>query len=315
VERLQVKEIQTHRIHKVSNQKLTASVFVKNALLLDQSGDTQLAINFLRVSLTKFPNHKEVLGGLAELLEKDLQLEEARRLRFQLMNSDYKFETVFHYAQIFYLQSKDSEALSYYFEALSLLKQESIHLFELYKNIGNIHLRQGDFEGAEEYYNKAYTLNSTSDVLLVNLGTLEIQKGNHDKAELCFKSALDQNSKNDRAWVGLALIYHYKSDFDLAWANVLQALEINPKNRTAVDMIGQWAFVVKRLDELAQALENYLSMADFDLELSKLLIHCFCEMGQLHKAQLELLRAKIYFPKDRNIISLELDIKKLIDNN
>lgn len=295
-----------------SFQKIPARVFIKNALLLDKNHETHLAINFLRASLIKYPDHLELFQTLAELLEKDKKYEEARRLRFHIMNQNYQFESVYHYANNFYLQGLDAEALSYYFEALSLLKSENSFIFDLYKNIGNIQLRQGDFEGAEEYYNKAYAINSKADVLLVNIGTLEIQKNNFEKSNFCFKEAIILNEKNDKAWVGLAMIQSHKNDLELAWGNVRHALEINPRNRTAISLMSQWAFILHKVDELIFHLQTYLSLEDFDLEFSKLLIHCFCELGQFPLAHIEIQRGLLFFPADAALKNLKHNIKELV---
>ncbi|HPI41552.1 MAG TPA: O-linked GlcNAc transferase [Pseudobdellovibrionaceae bacterium] len=293
-------------------QGVSASVFIQNALLLDKNKETHLAINFLRASLAKYPKHYDLQKTLADLLEKTFNYEEARRLRFYVMNQNYHFESVYYYANNFYLQAKDSEALSYYFEALSIIKEESDLLFDVYKNIGNIQLKQGDFEGAEEFYNKAYVINSKSDALLVNLGTLEIQKNNFEKSDYCFKEALNLNRRNDKAWVGLAMIQSHKSDIELAWGNLRYALEINPRNKTALLLMSPWAFSLKRIPEFMSHLQNYLSIESFDLDFSKLLIHCFCELGQFHLAQIEIERAYLFYPKDQELSDIEKKIKDLL---
>ncbi|MBX3041666.1 MAG: tetratricopeptide repeat protein, partial [Bdellovibrionaceae bacterium] len=204
--------------------QVETATLLTNAKVLLQAGETHLALNLLRQACSRDSKNPTILRPLAETLEKCGYGEEAMKVRDALSRYDYGFESVFNQAQALYRLNKDAEALNLYYEALSILSDEHPALFEIHKNMGNIFVRSGDYEGAEESYNKAYRIDSESDALMVNFGTLEIQRGDKGRALSCFRQAVELNPSNDRAWAGLAMIHHEFGDHDLAWGNLERAL-------------------------------------------------------------------------------------------
>lgn len=169
-------------------------------------------------------------------------------------------QDIFANAEALYARGHDSEALSLYLRVLSFLNSDSPIHFTIFKNIGNIFVRAGDFDSAEENYNKAYALKPDSDVLMVNYGTLEIQRGAFDKALTCFRRAVDLNPQNDKGWVGLALIHREYGDFDLCWANLERALDENPLNETAITLVANWSHKDHREERAIPRLNTYMEL-------------------------------------------------------
>jgi tetratricopeptide (TPR) repeat protein len=205
---------------------------------------------------------------------------------------------------------RDQEALESYYEALSVITEENSVLFELYKNMGNIFVRQGDFDGAEEFYNKAYTVNSQSDVLLVNYGTLEVQRSDYDKSLYCFRKAVEVNPANDKAWVGLAMVHNEFGDIELAWANIESALDINPTNRTAVHLAANWGLRDTKIEKAIEYLQQYLASVEQDEDMSLVLINLFCTIGHLEKALLEMERVLLWNPDHKEVRQLKKKIQR-----
>jgi tetratricopeptide (TPR) repeat protein len=263
------------------------SLFQK-ARLLYANNELSLALALLRQASALHSTHYDVLNMMAEISAKVGKRGEAVKIRSVLKSAYPQFSTFFAYAQEIYLsEQSDEEALRAYFECLSLLDGEQAEIFEIYKNMGNISVKLGDFEGAEEFYNKAYTIDSHSDTLLINFGTLEIQRNDWDKALYCFREAVRLNPKNDKGWVGLALMHNEYGDHALAWANLSSALEINPFNRTGVLMFARWALRDKQENAAIETVEKFLSQENFDEELSLILVNLYCCMNMFQKAELE----------------------------
>jgi tetratricopeptide (TPR) repeat protein len=178
-------------------------------------------------------------------------------------------------------------------------------LFEVYKNVGNIHTRAGDFEAAEEYYDKAYTLRPDSDVLLVNYGTLEVQRGAWNEAVTRFRSAVEINAQSDRGWVGLALVHHSMGDFELAKANLQRALDINGANRTALKLAVDWAQADQNFTFAIAQLESYVGTQGFeDAEMAFLLARTLVQAGRFSAARIELERVLALDPAFESADSL-----------
>ena len=291
------------KVSTETKDKVSARVgtYLFNAQVLTQHKEHHLAINLLRQASSLDSKNPLVLRSLADCLEALNKFDEAIFARKALVKYDYNYRSVFEYATLCYKMGQDQKALETYYEALSLISDEDPSLFELHKNIGNILIRQGDFDGAEENYNKAYGRFSNSDVLLVNLGTLEVQRQDYDRSLECFRKAVEINAENDKAWVGLALVHNQFGDHDLAWANLENALDINPKNRTAVHIMSNWAVRDCRVTRAIEALQNYLAGNEADEEMSLLLINLFCQQGQIHCAQLEVEKLYCWNPSNLEV--------------
>ncbi len=194
-------------------------------------------------------------------------------------------QQIFESAELFYFQGLDSKAYEAYLRYIGSGNYNPHNLFVAYKNIGNIKIRSGDLEGAEEYYHKAYTINPDSDTLLVNLGTLEIQKKNLEKALERYRMAVDVNPRNSRGWIGLALAHREYGDIDLAWGNLERSLDIEPCDDTALELLVQWGIKDSRIDIAIEKLRNYLSINPNNIHMRLALIHVYIIGGRLSVAR------------------------------
>lgn len=209
----------------------------------------------------------------------------------------YDFQACLRLAKLHYQRGEDQQALDRYFEALAILNTESMELFEIYKNIGNIYTRFGDFDAAEEYFNKAHVINPDSDVLRVNFGTLALQKGDPEKAKHCFQRAVQLNQSNSQAWIGLAMIHHQQSDFELAWANMCQGFDFDPQNKTALQLICQWSLSMNKHEEAIKWCLLYLDRNEFDQEVSGWLVEQFAVCNKFGSALLEAEKIRSFCPE------------------
>nr|BFD61846.1 hypothetical protein BdHM001_05270 [Bdellovibrio sp. HM001] len=299
-------------VSEVKEEKIVderVAKFIRNAQVLMKHREYPLAMNLLREASNKDSKNPATLNMLANCLDKMSRNSESLIVRKTLAEVDYGFESLHGYATALYKAGRDQEALDKYYEALAVLTEETSTLFETYKNMGNIFVRQGDFDGAEEYYNKAYTLNPQSDVLLVNFGTLEVQRNDYDKSLFCFRKAVEINPENDKAWVGLAMVHSQFGDLELAWANIESAIDINPQNRTAVHLAANWGLRDGKLQKAIEALQGYLASVEEDEDMSLVLINLLCSAGQVDQALLEMERVLLWNPDHQEVRNLK---KKII---
>lgn len=285
------------------------ATLLSNADLLLKHGENELAVHLLRKCLYLNSHHPEALKRLSVALTKEKDLPLKVKAFEALVKSDLCFETMAKLAHCYYQQNQDQKAYQTYVKALEMLTEESSELFEVYKNMGNIFMREGDFESAEEFYNKAFVINANSDVLHVNLGTLSLQQQSHDLAVTRFRTALEINPRNDKAWVGLALVHNAMGDLVLARANVENALDINASNRTAVHLAASWAIRDFDYGFAAEILENFVCSVECDEEMSLVLIHVFCVRNQFIEAQLELEKLLLWNPTNEKLLQVEQEIK------
>lgn len=263
---------------------------LKHANVLIKAREHRLATNLLRNVVLRSPDHPQALLGLGVCFREEGRFDQALKCFRALAKTARTVEAQILVAETLYLSERDEMALAAYREVLKNVVADQTQLFEIYKNVGNLHVRAGDFDAAEEYYNKAYCLKPGSEVLLVNYGTLEIQRENLGAAVERFRKAIEINPENDKAWVGLAIVHRQMGDAELARGNADRALDINPKNRTAIRLAVEWYVQDGFLAACIEPLQNYLANECEDAEMSFTLSKIFTQMGRLPEARMELER-------------------------
>ncbi len=220
--------------------KESDATLMENARTLMIHKEYQLAVSLLRSVLSRSPYFAPAIRRIGVCHRELGRLDHALKCFQILVKTEPRCENFILLADAFYIMERDQEAMRYYQTALMDVNIPVAELFNVYKNLGNIFVRSRDFETAEEYYNKAFSIDPRSDLLLVNYGTLEIQRENLEKALGYFREAIQMNSENDKAWVGLSLVHRHMGDFELSHANIERALDINSKNRTALRLLIEW---------------------------------------------------------------------------
>lgn len=285
---------------------LRASELMTNAILLKESGEDDLAKALFREALNLDSRSQVALKNLFEMIPTTAEtLEEREKIALARYEQSADIESILALAKIRSEQSKSEEAQDLYFEAAACESDRPELFFEIYKDIGNLFVRSGDYEGAEEYYFKAHAINGESDILQVNLGTLEVQRDDWGQARERFGQAILFNNKNDKAWVGVAMAHYNLGEYDLANASLTNALDFNPWNRTAVHLLASWSLKTGKHEPAIHALQNFLSKVDHDAEMSLALIHLFCETKQYDLALFEVERTLLWDPFQNEVLEIE----------
>ncbi|MBW1823050.1 MAG: tetratricopeptide repeat protein [Deltaproteobacteria bacterium] len=102
------------------------------------------------------------------------------------------------------------------------------HSAEIYNNLGTICLRQGKWNQAITYYEKALTLKSTYPNPFNNLGFIYNQKGQPDKAIEALKEALRLKPSYPEAYNNLGVAYKEKRLYQHAIESYKKAITLRP---------------------------------------------------------------------------------------
>lgn len=267
-------------------------MILRNALLLIDNGDYKGANSLLRDLLSKNNYNLDAIEWLGYCFRKQGDLENARRCYAQLVKhcpDEYSYAGL---AEIYYDMGYEAEAERFYHLALGEITYESPLLFQIYKNLGNIAIRLGDFENAEEKYSKAYAINQHSDVLFVNYGTLALQKGDLNLAGQRFSEAIELNNQSDNAWVGLAMVHWEKGDRVLAIGSLERALDLMPTNETAIRLYADWCVREGRLSHAVAKTEDFLRLKPLP-SVALILVELLFRLGNFQAARNEINKAQL----------------------
>ena len=268
----------------------------------------QLDLTDLYCILQIEPNDSLIALELARQLGELGRRGEAVEIFRRVVKIDYRFRTLFALGCAEYAVDEFKRADKALARALQIASATESDLFEVHKLLGNIAVRRGDFEAAEESYNRAHRLQPRSDVLAVNMGTLALQRREWDYALERFRFALLINRANDKAWVGLALGHRIKGDGELAWGNLEAALEYDPRNETALGLVLEWGPPEGRSHRALELIRKYLIAGGWNEQLSLAFAQLAAEFGEIFLARLELERVLAVNPLSEGAERLRIEI-------
>ena len=269
-----------------------------------QSQNIDFDLEDLYLILQMDPNDSLIAIKLADQMREMGRFDEALKILRNVVKIDSRFETLNSLAQVEYQLDQLDNSYEHLQQALMIAPENSPLLFEVFKALGNIFVRRGDFDSAEDSYNKAHRLNPDSDVLFVNIGTLAIQRSAWDEALEKFRHALRLNMSNDKAWVGLALGHRMKGDFELSWGNLEAALEYNPLNETALGLALDWSTYDGREFRALDLIRNFLVEGGWSERLSLAFAWLSFRRGERSAARLELERLLAVNPENEQALKL-----------
>ena len=190
----------------IKDEKLDERVLEWAGFLALENKQWQIAENVFSVLLERRDKTLDFLG-LAKSLRKQLRLEEAEEC---------------------------------YLTALDKITEPCNLLFIVYKALGEIYLLKDDFSMAEEYYNKASTLNPSCLSLVFHRAMIHLKERNYEESERDFQTFIHSYPVSEKAWLGLALARKALGDAELALASLNRVLDINPENQKALQLKKQW---------------------------------------------------------------------------
>ena len=208
---------------------------------------------------TDFSHSKEERGHILSTLMKDslapdrllewgavLALEnkewkKAEKLFSSLLERRKKILDWLGLAKALFKQSRYDEAGECYLEAVNQIKEPSPLLLRLYKSLAEVYLLKEDFLMAEEYCNKASTLDPHCKTLLLHRAMMYLKEKNYESAEKYFQKFLIDYSTHSKAWLGLALSRKALGDRELALACLKRCLDFDPENQMASKLKEKWS--------------------------------------------------------------------------
>jgi tetratricopeptide (TPR) repeat protein len=279
---------------------------------IEQAGEILLANNenFLAKALyarelQKDLGNSELLLRLGNSYLKSQDFQSALKCYQQLQRQTISFDSCYYIARCYEGMGELISAKESYLDALLQNTTNSDLLFETYKSMGNLFLKEKNLDMAEDFYHKAYTLCPGSSQLLVNMGTLEIQRNDFATAIEKFRKALSFSPRSSAAWVGMALCYQSFGDLEMAWGSVLKATEGDPDNATALLLLAQWGERHSGVERAQTALMEHFDRGHFDAQLSLAFVELALRKGEFHLARIELERALLWEPNNSELLQFD----------
>lgn len=231
----------------------------------------------------------------------------------KLIEVEDTLENQYLLAQALFNSENHREALNVYNQMLDQIQEPTGLLFNIYKNIGNIYLKAKDFDGAEESYNKAYTINSDDLNLLMSYGYLYLYSGRLSEAKDRFGWILAKDKDFSEAYIGLAILHATVGEFELSCANLSHVLDKEPSHKLALYLHYNWSDKNISSEACLEFINKYLKESPRDEEALTLKVGWYIKHQNFQKAydNLPILK-KNYTGSSRHLTQLEGYLRDVI---
>jgi len=139
-------------------------------------------------------------------------------------------------------QFRLKEAEECFVESLHQILEPCTLLFKINKYLGQIYLRYKNYPMAEEYYNKAFTLNPHSLSLQFHRALLKLKEKKYKESETLFESIVSKSPESAEAWLGLAINRYFLGDEEIALGCLDRCLDVNPHHVKAFELKQKWKY-------------------------------------------------------------------------
>ena len=219
-----------------------ASLYLKGETMTDQDKRNQLLLEIVNESRTKV----RILEWAGRLALENKSWELAERIFASLMERRQKPQDNLGLAQALFQQQRWEEAKECLLDACHHITESCLSLFLTYKLLGQIEFLKQNFEQAEEYFNKAYAIDSSSDSLQFEQAYLCLKLRDYKEAEARFQNLVKNHPQVAKYWLGLALVRRFSNEKELALASLYKALDLEPKNAFSQKLLQKWENKSKR---------------------------------------------------------------------
>lgn len=246
---------------------LNAAYLLENAKLLKEAGEYALARNIYSTLLKA--------GGMT-----DIALFEVGRCfelegTFEKAKKNYEEAIAYQPSKRYYralgdllFREKEYEKAAKIFErAIRLKSLTARDLFDFYQRIGKSYSKNAQLRDAIHFYEKALEVEPQADSILVDIGKLHLRDKDVKRAKRAYSDALVINSKNGKAHLGLGCCHLVDGNPPAAHESFVRSLEVDPLDSAAVYYLVKTAYEIKRYEEAARLVAQYVNNAPISISL------------------------------------------------
>lgn len=170
--------------------------------------------------------------------------------------------------------------------------------YEINKELGECYLFMGEYEKAQEYYEKAASSSDAYAAPYMGLATIAVQKGELDIAYTHYQKALERE-ETDKTLTGLGLVAMSTENHDEAFSLFLRAIRLNPVNSVALSCLIEEAYLLQRVEEVLEPLEKQYEITQ-EINIRITLAGCLISLGRTAEAKEHLEEIIIIAPDNSN---------------
>lgn len=170
--------------------------------------------------------------------------------------------------------------------------------YEINKELGECYLFMGEYEKAQEYYEKAAKNSDTHAAPYMGLATIAVHKGELDIAYTHYHRAVELE-ETDKTLTGLGLAAMSTDNHDEAFYLFSRAIRLNPINSVALSCLIEEAYLLQRVAEVLEYLEKQYELTQ-EINIRVTLAGCLISLGRNAEAKAHLEEIISITPDNKN---------------
>lgn len=218
-------------------------------VLIQQAGQFELALEFMRKALSLQPENYMYLTNLAGALKDQSAFEESLQLyQRALALQEGDAVTLFNTASVLQNLRRFAEAIPYYQKMIAMQPE----MAEAWNDMGVAQMALNRFEDAAGSFSKAIEIRPAYAEALNNLGVAMKNMKLYDAAMLWYQRAIEANPSYAKALFNLGTIHFIRKDFNLAMRLYQQSLALEPGQVGAHQNIASMLLDMGKIEEAQQ---------------------------------------------------------------
>ena len=201
---------------------------------------------------------------------------------------------------------------------LSVIKVDSLsdelmlEDYEAINELGNCFTSIGQYQQAQEFYDRAAVLEPDRADPYVGIGMIALQQGDLDEAMNAFRVARRLDPQCAKAYCGLAMAHQEIEEFSEAFDLYLKCLELDTNDLTALLGLFQTSCLMGSFSKVIHYLEVYLDMHADDSSVMFCLATLYMKDKRLFQAQKILTDILKIDPENTDSINLLEEVEHLL---
>jgi len=158
-------------------------------------------------------------------------------------------------------QQKTKEARECFQRVLQLHANYPGTLPNSWNNLGILAAREGNYDQAIQYFQRALQIDPEHSIALQNLGSAYLQKKDWPQAKRALERALELNPDDAEANYSLGMVYAQQNDTERAYEYLQKALASRPTYPEALNNLGILYLRTRRPEEAIRSFEQSIRVA------------------------------------------------------
>lgn len=182
--------------------------------------------------------------------------------------------------------------------------------FNALQQLADSFLSVGEYDRAQQCYEKAAILDADHPAPYVGIGTVALQKDRPDEARLAFRVACRLDPKCAKAYQGLAMVAQKNEKYQKAFELYLKCLELDTNNLAALLGLFQASSRMGSYAKIIFYLERYLTMHPDDASVMFSLATLYIKEDKLEKSKEMLLKTLAVSPDNEDAGNLLEEVEQ-----